>query len=102
MLDWLLKKIDINKDGKADVDQVKAAVDKLLLSSKDALDKLDYKTIIVHLNDILEAIQAIATYAEQIRKAIDTPQAKQAAEDLKQAVSAFNDLIKSFANASKK
>lgn len=99
MLDKVLKFFkldDINHDGKNDVEQVTAAVNSLLASAQDAAAKLDYKTIIIHMKSIFEALQAVQFYLQEIQKTINTPEVKQALADLKIAVESFGKLVNSF------
>lgn len=102
-LEWLVSKIhpDFNRNGVDDIKELKASLEELSVKVQHAIDTLDYKTMLVHLTDIAEAVQAIIHYADQIKQAITTTEVKEACGALKTAAEQFLNLLKSFADAQK-
>lgn len=102
-IEWVVSKIhpDFNKNGIDDIKELKAALEELSVKVQHAIETLDYKTMLVHLTDIAEALQAIIHYMDLIKRAVTTDEVKEACAALKIAAEQFLNLLKSFAEAQK-
>jgi len=102
-LGWIVKKLhpDFNKNGQNDVDELRNALLNLQAKLQHAVETLDYKTILVYLNDIMEAVQAINGYVQMIQAAVTTDEFKEAVQAAKEAVVAMGVLLDSFSKAQK-
>lgn len=92
-----LDKLDLNRDGRGDVQQLKEAVEQLQKSLEHAAKEMDYKSLIVHAKSIVEALQAVSFYLSEIQKTVSTPEVQQAINDLKLTIHSIGKLITSFA-----
>jgi Zn-dependent oligopeptidase len=102
-INWLVAKIhpDFNKNGKDDVKEITEAANLALAKLQHAIQTIDYKTMIVHAQDIADALSVVAQNVERIRSLVDTPEVKAALHELLEVTNKCITLIGSFAAQNK-
>jgi hypothetical protein len=102
-IEWVVGKLhpDFNKNGVDDIKEISEAAKLAVSKIQHAVETLDYKTMLVHAQDIADALTVIQQNIARIQALVGTPEFKAALKELQEVTRKCISLISSFAEQNK-